>query len=82
MANRTVGLAGAKRGFVTVWALAFLAMMTVIMSLMLMGQSARHQTTERLIRVYRRETRHYREELAQRLRETPTVTRRDVHKHA
>ncbi|MDT6980921.1 hypothetical protein [Levilactobacillus zymae] len=52
MAKYALGFSRARSGFLTGWALAFLAAMSMVLSIVLAGQYARIQTTNQLVRQY------------------------------
>ncbi len=45
-----------RRGFLTLWALFFLASVSLVLILVMAGQSAREQSTHQLIKDYNRST--------------------------
>lgn len=45
-----------RRGFLTLWALFFLASVSLVLILVMAGQSAREQSTHQLIQDYNRST--------------------------
>ncbi|GEO65931.1 hypothetical protein [Levilactobacillus spicheri] len=54
------------RGFLTAWALVFLAAMSLLLTLILVGQAARHRTTQEVVTVYRQSISQYRRQVARR----------------
>jgi len=61
----------ARRGFITLWALFFMAGVTLLLALILTGQTARHRTAQRTIHQYQRAGDWYAQRLRERARTLP-----------